>query len=95
MIDDFILEDDATKFDEFDEAIIGYTEDGRIVYDGDGDVIISLLAEESNYEDALDYYGYNVLRTLPYMGEHKPVIAYMAKWEDEDGQTATDSTGKA
>ena len=68
------LAEDATKFDDYDEAIIGYTEDGRLVYDGNK--IVKCLENDMSYSDAVEFYSYNVVRTLPYMGEHAPVIMW-------------------
>ena len=33
-------------------------------------------ADEISSEDAQEYIDYNVIRTVPYMGETKPIIVY-------------------
>ena len=58
----------------FDAAIIGVTEDGRAVYDYD--LMLQLLCMEDGMteEDAADFLSYNTIRSIPYAGEHAPVV---------------------
>ena len=76
---------DATMFvnPNFYEAIVGYTEndEGLPVFVYDYNKMIESLAEE--YEDsedpvtdAIEWIEYNTMRTLPYMGNSRPVIIY-------------------
>ena len=61
----------------FDDAIIGYTETGRVVYDYD--LMIESLAKEENIDAhaAADFISYNTIRALPYMPqEYAPIILY-------------------
>lgn len=58
----------------FDNSIVGYTDDGRLVYSLDK--MVEELSREENFsvEEALDFINYNTYRSLPYMGEHAPII---------------------
>lgn len=60
----------------FDDAIIGYTEDGRIVYSYS--LMVEYLKEKEGMseEEALDWLEYNTIRTVPYMGKSSPIIVY-------------------
>lgn len=58
---------------DFDDAIIGVSHDGRIIYDYDK-MIESLMKEQQwTYEDAMEWIDYNTIRTIPYM-PNGPVI---------------------
>ena len=59
---------------DFDDAIIGYTTDGCVVYDYEL-MVISLMEEDGITEDeAVDFIDYNTIRSLPYAGEYAPII---------------------
>lgn len=61
---------DALLVDGMDEAIIGVEEkDGRVVYDAE--IIIKILSREMSEEEAVDYYGYNIVGA--YVGEKTPI----------------------
>jgi hypothetical protein len=61
---------EALLVDGMDEAIVGVDEyNGRVVYDGD--IIIQILCRDMSEEDAVDYYGYNILGA--YVGEKTPI----------------------
>lgn len=66
----------------FDNAIIGYTDDERIVYDYDK--MVECYAEEFGVEpiDAADFISYNTVRALPYAGEKAPIIVYPFNTDD-------------
>jgi hypothetical protein len=57
-------------------ALIGYTDDGRAVYDYD--LMVEFLKEydEMTPEEAMEWIDYNTIRTIPYMGEKAPIIMY-------------------
>lgn len=61
---------------EFDDGIIGTTSDGRVAYS------YSKLTESLGsrggwtYEDAVEWLDYNTLRSLPYAGDHAPVVMF-------------------
>lgn len=57
-------------------AIIGYTEDERLVYDYDK--MVRWLAKKESWDEveAIEWIDYNTIRTIPYMGEKAPIIVY-------------------
>lgn len=62
--------------DDYDTAILGYTDDGRIVYSYEK--MVEWLVENDNMipEDAVEWLDYNTIRAIPYMGEKAPIIVY-------------------
>ena len=70
--------EDAIVFDnpEFDPAIVGVTEDGRVVYDYEKMVAHLMEKDEIEAIDAIEFIDYNTIRALPYAGENAPVIMY-------------------
>jgi hypothetical protein len=57
--------------DGFDEAIMGYDqENNRVVYSQQR-MILTLLNQEMELEDAIEYLGFNVW--CAYVGEHQPI----------------------
>jgi hypothetical protein len=82
--EDFLeyLEEDTTRFDKpnLDDAIIGYSSDGRIVYDSDL-MIESLMENEGkSMDEAFDWIERIALRLLPFMGDHCPVIFFQCRY---------------
>ncbi len=68
----FILFDNP----QFDEAIMGVTEDNRVVYNFD-DMVDCLMEEDGlAQEEAVEFIEYNTVRTLPYIGAKSPIIFY-------------------
>ena len=70
--------EDAIVFDnpDFDDAIIGVTDDSRIVYDYDK-MVESLARQDSITElEAIEFIDYNTLRAIPYAGEYAPIVMY-------------------
>lgn len=69
---------DTVIFDNpsFDDSIVGYTEDGRLVYDYDS-MIVELAGEDGiSLIEAQEFIDYNTIRALPYAGEKAPIIIY-------------------
>ena len=60
-------------------AIIGYTIDGRVVYDFNKMIEELMYDEGWNYEDSVEWIEYNTIRSLPYAGEKAPIIMYSLK----------------
>lgn len=60
----------------YDNALIGVSEDGRVIYDFEK--MVDWLIEEENMtdEEAVEWIEYNTIRALPYMGEGAPIIMY-------------------
>lgn len=80
-VEQLLLDNDleGTPFftgDDYDTAILGYTEDGRIVYSYD--LMVEWLVKNDDMDsiDAQEWIDYNVIRTVPYMGEKQPIIVY-------------------
>ena len=67
---------ESKLFDGFENAIVGVmeTKDGLVfVYDKDK-VIESFIKDGMTLEEAEENFDFNVLRTLPYMGDLAPVF---------------------
>ena len=63
---------DLLTLDGFDEAIIGVVERiGLLAVCYDKHKILKILMRDMNYEEAVEYYEFNILGA--YMGEHTPV----------------------
>lgn len=60
----------------FNEAIIGVTEDRRLVYSYEKMIVELLEKEAMSPEEAQEFIDYNTVRAIPYMGEHRPIIVY-------------------
>lgn len=90
----------TTVFDspDFYEAVIGHTEDGRIIYSYDlmvkcmiADLACIAFSDvdglsgdelDEKYEEAVEWIDYNTIRTIPYMGEKSPIISYTPSWSE-------------
>lgn len=60
----------------YDDAIIGVTDDCRVVYDYDLMIEWLVTKENLSIEEAIDWIGYNTLRALPYMGQDAPIVVF-------------------
>jgi hypothetical protein len=75
---------DAVLWDNLDDAIIGITEDGRVVYD------IGMLEKvvwrnNKKYmspDEAREWVSYNILQS--YVGEHTPIHIWTITSEEEE-----------
>ncbi|MBO7205689.1 MAG: hypothetical protein J6V08_04650 [Candidatus Methanomethylophilaceae archaeon] len=65
--------------EEYDQAIVGISTDGKLVYDYDE--LVNVLMEDMTPEEAMDYLDYNTLRAIPYMGDKAPIIMRRIDWE--------------
>lgn len=69
---------------ELDRAVVGFTAGGpaRAVYTYDG--LVGALAKTMDSAeaeaDARGWIDYNTIRSLPYMGEHAPVVVEVPDW---------------
>jgi len=64
------------KCDGFDDAIVGvlgYDEESRLVYSADK-VIDILMQDDMTYEEALDYFNFNLEGA--YMGKRTPLFIW-------------------
>ena len=57
-------------------AIVGITEDGRLIYSYDLMIEHLMKVDQMEYEDAMEFIDYNTIRALPYAGEKAPVVMY-------------------
>lgn len=57
-------------------AVIGVSEDGRVIYSAHIILQDMMIDEGMEYEEAIDHFSYNLLRSLPYMGEMAPIIQH-------------------
>ena len=78
---DYIADEhkDAVVFNvpSYDNAIVGLSDDGRVIYDYD--LMIKELTNDTalTEDEAIQYIDYNTHRTLRYIEEHvRPIILY-------------------
>lgn len=76
LIDEEYL-DKVLFADGFDDAIMGYDEQQHRVIYSQQRMILTLLNDGMELEDAIEYLGFNVW--CAYMGEHQPI--YMIELE--------------
>ncbi len=57
-------------------AVIGRSEDGRLIYSYEKMVEFLMVTDGMSREDAIEFIDYNTIRSLPYMGERAPIIMY-------------------
>jgi hypothetical protein len=76
----------AVVFDnpDYDAAIVGFTTDGRAVYDYDLMQRVLEIRDEMSAEEALDWLDYNTIRAIPYAGEFAPVVMTHIENPDAD-----------
>lgn len=65
---------------DYEDAIIGVTHDGRIVYDYDKMVEYLMDKEGWSDIDAIEWIDYNVIRSIPYMGSNAPIVMYSLEY---------------
>lgn len=61
---------------DYDSAIVGITDDNRVVYDYVE--MVTHLVENDNMteEEAADFISYNTIRSLQYYGVGAPIVMY-------------------
>lgn len=59
----------------FDNAIIGITDEGRLIYSYDKLIEAYSNGESCEYEEAVEWVDYNTLRAIPYMGSMAPIVS--------------------
>lgn len=57
-------------------AIVGISEEGRLIYSYDKMVEHLMTAENMDAEEAMEFIDYNTIRALPYAGEMAPIVLY-------------------
>lgn len=61
---------------DYDDAIIGIDDDGRVVYDYELMLFHLVKQEKMSMTEAIDFIDYNTIASLHYMGEKAPIIMY-------------------
>lgn len=77
--------DEVVRFDspQYDDAAVGITDEGRLVYDYDL-MVKSLAAQDGISDDeAAEFIDYNAMRSLPYVGKGAPIVFHRFS---EEGQ---------
>lgn len=76
--------DEAVVFDapDYDEAIVGVTDEGQVIYNYDKMVHCLRAFHGMTDEEAVDFIDYNTIRAIPYAGEHAPIIMYPLEVEE-------------
>lgn len=57
-------------------AIVGISEEGRLIYSYDKMVEHLMTAENMDAEEAMEFIDYNTIRALPYAGDMAPIVLY-------------------
>lgn len=80
-VDSAQIEEEILLFDNhsYDNAILGFTEDFRPIYDYDLMVEELMMDEGWDETEAIEWLEYNTLRSLPYIGERAPIILMTKK----------------
>lgn len=70
--------EDAVVFDapDYDDAIVGVSDDGNEIYDFDAMVRVLVDRDGMTEIEAAEFIDYNTIRAIPYAGEHPPIIMY-------------------
>lgn len=70
--------EDSVVFEnpDYNDAIIGVTEEGSVIYDYDLMVEWLVKEDDMTYEEAIEFIDYNTIRSLPYANEPRPIIMY-------------------
>lgn len=64
----------------FVKAITGITDSEQLIYDYE--LMIASAMEEENWseEEAIEWIDYNTIRSIPYMGQHHPIVSLPINW---------------
>ena len=77
--------EEAVIFDgpDYDEAIVGVTDEGLVVYDFDK--MVEILVERDGMEEieAIEFIEYNSIRALPYT-ENAPIVMNRLRLEEDE-----------
>ena len=61
---------------DYEDALIGVSDDNRAIYDFDLMVESLVDHDDMTYEEAVEWIEYNTIRSLPYAGSSAPIIMY-------------------
>lgn len=59
---------------DFVDAVVGVSEDGRVIYAYEKMVRSLMLSDGMDYEEAAEFIDFNTLGALPSMGEKAPIV---------------------
>lgn len=60
----------------YDTAVVGVSDDNRVIYDYDKMVNWLIETENMTLDDAIEWIDYNTIRALSYFGEGSPIIMF-------------------
>lgn len=68
--------EEAVVFDgpDYDDAIVGVTDEGRVIYDYNAMVRCLMQQDGISEEEAIEFIEYNTMRALQYAGPEAPII---------------------
>lgn len=68
--------EDSIVFDcpDYDDAIVGVTDEGNVVYDFNKMVDCLVEHDGMTREEAVEFIEYNTIRAIPYAGECAPIV---------------------
>lgn len=68
----------AIVFDnpDYDDAIVGVTDEGNVIYDFDLMVECLVKSDGITELEAIEFIEYNTIRAIPYAGEPAPIIMH-------------------
>ena len=61
---------------DYNSAIVGISDGGRVIYDHDLMIAHLMDVDDMTEMDAADFIDYNTIRSIPYAGEHSPIVMY-------------------
>ena len=61
---------------DYDDAIVGVDQEGRVIYDYDKMVASLMKQDNLTAEEAIEFIDFNTVRALPYAGAMAPIIMY-------------------
>ena len=64
----------------FVKAITGITDSEQLIYDYNLMIEAAMEEEQWEAEEAIEWIDYNTLRSIPYMGQHHPIVSMPINW---------------
>lgn len=61
---------------DYSTAIVGISEDNKIIYDYNKMIDYLIEYENMSYEDAIDFINCDTIKLLGYINDNKPIIMY-------------------
>ena len=61
---------------DYSTAIVGVSEDNKIIYDYNKMIDYLIEYDNMSYEDAIDFINYDTIKSLGYISDNKPIIMY-------------------